>query len=231
MRFSLVIPCYNEASNLSALVERCRLITRSGEIEVVLVDNGSTDESDRVLSESVSSDMCIRVVRVEQNQGYGFGILSGLREGRGEILGWTHADLQTDPLDSLRGLALFNRYGDDIFVKGRRRGRLLGDRVFTWGMSLFETVLLGARMWDINAQPTMFSRAFFASWQDPPHDFSLDLFAYFQARRARLPVHRFDVVFPERIHGMSHWNINLAAKWKFICRTTAFSLELKKRVT
>ena len=39
-------------------------------------------------------------------------------------------------------------------------------------MSLFETLLLRTRLWDINAQPTMFHRDFFASWDRPPHDFS-----------------------------------------------------------
>ena len=49
-------------------------------------------------------------------------------------------------------------------------------------MSLFETLLLRTRLWDINAQPTMFHRDFFASWDRPPHDFSLDLYAYYGAK-------------------------------------------------
>jgi len=42
-------------------------------------------------------------VRVPVNQGYGLGILSGLRAATGEIIGWTHADLQTDVMDVLTG--------------------------------------------------------------------------------------------------------------------------------
>ena len=97
-------------------------------------------------------------------------------------------------------------------------------------MSVFESVLIRKPMWDINAQPTMFSRAFFESWHEPPHDFSLDLFAYYQARCNELDVHRFPVKFGERAHGVSHWNVNWAAKRKFIRRTIDFSLQLKKEL-
>ncbi len=229
MKFSLVIPCFNEAANLSLLCERCEAVVRQPNCEVILVDNGSTDETPILLKEILPSLHGLRSVRITQNQGYGYGILEGLRAARGEILGWTHADMQTDPLDALRGMAFFERYGPDIFVKGRRFGRPLGDVVFTVGMSLFETILLRKRMWDINAQPTMFSRSFFYSWSEPPHDFSLDLFAYHEAQRIGLTVHRFPVLFGERAHGVSHWNVNWASKRKFIRRTLDFSFKLSKR--
>lgn len=230
MKFSLVIPCYNEAANLPFLLDRCKEFARFQDSEVVLVDNGSTDHSSEVMAELLQNYPSCRSIRVEENQGYGYGILEGLRAARGEVLGWTHADMQTDPQDALRGMALFEQHGPNVFVKGRRYSRPFGDVVFTAGMSVFETVLLGKPMWDINAQPTMFSRAFFESWHEPPHDFSLDLFAYFQARRMGLAVHRFPVRFGERAHGVSHWNVNWAAKRKFIRRTVDFSLQLNKRL-
>ena len=157
--------------------------------------------------------------------------MSGLKAAKGEILGWTHADMQTDPQDTLFGLELFEKHGDDIFVKGRRYGRPFMDVVFTVGMSVFETFLLARPMWDINAQPTMFSRRFFESWTAPPDDFSLDLYAYYQAQSYGLKVHRFPVRFGERAHGVSHWNVNWAAKRKFIRRTVDFSLQLKKKIS
>lgn len=230
MKLSLIIPCYNEALNIPLLLTRCDGVAQLGEIEVILVDNGSTDNSPQVLADLLPKYPGCRSVRVEVNQGYGFGILSGLRAAQGEILAWTHADMQTDPRDVLKGLDFFNRYGKDILVKGKRYGRPAVDVFFTVGMSVFETVLLGTPMWDINAQPTMFSREFFATWKNPPHDFSLDLFAYYAASRARLPVYRFPVRFAERAHGVSHWNVNWAAKRKFIKRTVDFSLKLKKEL-
>lgn len=228
MKFSLIIPCYNESANLPLLLERCKGLAEQPGIEVILVDNGSDDDSSLVLENLLPSYPGCRSIRVDVNQGYGFGILAGLQAAEGEILGWTHADLQTDPMDALRGLAFFEQHGSDIFVKGSRYGRPLADVVFTFGMSVFETVLLGKPMWDINAQPTMFSKAFFHRWQAAPSDFSLDLYAYYQAHIHGLKVYRFAVRFGERAHGVSHWNVNWAAKRKFIHRTVEFSLQLKK---
>ena len=78
MRMSLVIPCYNEARNLPLLVARLRETFVRDDIEAILVDNGSTDDSPAVLDALLRSPSRIRSVRVEKNQGYGFGILAGL---------------------------------------------------------------------------------------------------------------------------------------------------------
>ena len=232
MKLSLIIPCYNEAANLPLLLERCGSLCDNQNIEVILVDNGSSDNSPEVLKNLLPKYPHCRSVHVPVNQGYGFGILSGLQAATGRLLAWTHADMQTDPKDVLRGLAIFEKHGNgNIYVKGQRIKRPLSDVFFTIGMSVFETLLLRTRLWDINAQPNMFSREFFESWENPPHDFSLDLYAYFTARSQGLPVYRFPVEFGERAHGVSHWNVNWAAKMKFIRRTVDFSFELKKRLS
>lgn len=227
MKFSLIIPCYNEAANIPLLLERCRGLEKKTGVEVVLVDNGSTDTTQNILEAMLPQYPACRSVRVQKNQGYGFGILSGLNAANGDILGWTHADLQTDPQDALLGLQLFEQHGPDIFVKGKRYGRPFADMLFTVGMSVFETMLLGKFMWDINAQPNMFSRTFFESWTKPPNDFSLDLYAYYQAKAQRRPVFRFPVKFGDRAHGVSHWNVSWSEKYKFISRTMQYSVKLR----
>ena len=230
MKLSLVIPCFNEAASLPSLLERCKDLGACEGIEVILVDNGSTDHSAQVFEDLLPSYPGCRVLRIEENKGYGFGVLSGLREAKGDLVGWTHADLQTDPQDVLAGLKLFELNRTDIYVKGKRYGRPFLDVVFTVCMSIFETLLLGKRFWDINAQPNLFSRRFFESWVNPPNDFSLDLYAYYQAHAAGIQIIRFPVFFGQRRHGVSHWNVNWAGKWKFIRRTVEFSLVLRKKI-
>jgi glycosyltransferase involved in cell wall biosynthesis len=227
--YSLVIPCYNEARNLPLLLARTGEVLDRPDIELVLVDNGSSDDSPAVLQDLLPRYPFARVVRVDVNQGYGFGILSGLRAAQGRVLGWTHADMQTDPADALAGFALFDGSADpeQLFVKGRRQQRPLGDVVFTAGMGVFETLLLRERLWDINAQPTLFGRGFFQTWANPPNDFSLDLYAFYMAKCQGLEVKRFPVLFGNRAHGASHWNIDWKAKVKFIGRTLDYSFRLR----
>jgi glycosyltransferase involved in cell wall biosynthesis len=228
--FSLVVPCYNEARSLPELVLRARFTAEAGNGEVILVDNGSTDDTPQVLARLLSAeDDRVRSIRVEPNEGYGWGITSGLAVARGPIVGWTHADLQTDPADALRAVAALEGVARGM-VKGRRFGRPVADRVFTAGMSVFETVLLRRRLNDINAQPTMFSRELLDEWGTPPKDFSLDLFAMYTAAERGYQIRRIPVVFAPRRFGTSSWNVDLAAKRKFIKRTVDFSLALRKQL-
>lgn len=227
---SLIVPCYNEALNLPLLVQRCKkCFAEHPEVEVVLVDNGSTDTTPAVLARLLQGQTQIRSLRVDVNRGYGYGILQGLHSAAGAYIGWTHADMQTDPADVLRALPQLRAAGPQgVYVKGRRHGRPLGDRLFTAGMGVFESLLLGKPLWDINAQPNLFPREFLTRWTHPPDDFSLDLYAYYQAQRTGLRVERIPVHFGERAHGKSHWNVDLRSKWKFIKRTLDFSFGLRR---
>lgn len=231
MKLSIVIPCYNEAENIPLILERFGEIMTEG-VEVILVNNGSTDSSADVLAELLPKYPFARTVWVPVNQGYGYGILQGLNQATGDYIGWTHADMQTDPADVLKAMEIIEQSPyKHIYVKGNRKGRPLFDQLFTWGMGVFETLYFGATMMDINAQPNIFPRDFYATWDDPPYDFSLDLYAVYMAKKAQMPLMRFPVRFPERIHGQSKWNNEgLKSKWKFIKRTLQFSVELKHRM-
>lgn len=228
MKLSVVVPCYNEEENIPLILERFREIIKRDDIEVILVNNGSTDGSSKVLEELLPKYAFAKTTLVPVNQGYGYGILQGLRECTGEYIGWTHADMQTDPADILKALAIIEEEKEPVFVKGNRKGRPLFDVFFTAGMSLFETCYLHKKLYDINAQPNIFPKTFFDGWENPPYDFSLDLYAFYMARVKGLKVVRFPVLFPERIHGESKWNTGLKSKWKFIKRTMEFSVKLKK---
>jgi glycosyltransferase involved in cell wall biosynthesis len=233
IKLSVIIPCYNEAKNIPLLISRCqKLVAKEKNIEFIIVDNGSTDNTSIVIKKLTSELPFFTKVHVAVNKGYGYGILAGLRAATGEILSWTHADLQTDPFDLLNGLHFFinSTNPEKLFVKGRRYGRPIFDIIFTAGMGIFETLLLRKFMWDINAQPTMFHRNFFVTWDSPPHDFSLDLFVYYMANKSGLEIKRFPVLFGERAYGISHWNVNFLSKYHFIKRTLFYSFKLHNRL-
>lgn len=230
MKLSIVVPCYNEEKNIPLILERFDSVINREDIEVILVNNGSTDDSEKVIEELLPKYKFAKSTLVEVNQGYGYGILQGLKISNGEYIGWTHADMQTDPKDVIKALEIIERKNNakDIFVKGNRKNRPLFDQIFTTGMSVFESLYLGKSLYDINAQPNVFHRSFYENWSNPPYDFSLDLYALYLARKNNLKIERFDVIFPERINGESSWNTGLSAKWKFIKRTIDFSVKLKK---
>lgn len=233
MKLSVIVPCYNESKAIPSLLERFKEAINTNDIEVIFVDNGSEDDSSDILSRLLPKYKFARIIRVEVNRGYGLGVLSGLRSGSGEYLAWTHADMQADPCDVVRGFELIEKakYPKNTFVKGTRIKRPFSDAIFTWGMNIFESICLGVPLTDINAQPNIFHRSFFECWNEPPHDFSLDLYVFYMARKKDMDVVRFPVLFKKRIYGKSHWNIGWKSKWKFIKRTLDFSFKLKAKVS
>ena len=173
----------------------------------------------------------LKIIYVKKNIGYGNGILQGLKKAKGKFISWTHADLQTDPYDTIRGFEKYKKkLSTNVYIKGKRYGRKIKDTFFTIGMSFFESILLGKFLWDINAQPNIIHKKFFKSLNKIPLDFSLDLFFYYNAKKQNLKIFRFPVKFYKRKFGYSHWNISLKNKMKFIKKTIKYSLKLRKQL-
>ena len=219
----IVIPCYNESKSLLKLIDRLSEI-KSYEVKFMILDNGSTDETSQILGR-IELPKNISTHRIEYNRGYGFGIISGLEMMGTEYVGWTHADLQTDPLDVLLFLNDVSRGAK--FLKGLRYGRPVLDRFFTSGMSVVVSILFQRVVRDINAQPTILSREAFERWQNPPTDFSLDLSAYIEAMKSGYKIERHPVHFSAREHGTSHWNHGFKSRLKFIKRTLIMAFNLR----
>jgi glycosyltransferase involved in cell wall biosynthesis len=239
---SIVLPCYNEEKNIPLILDRFQEAIAQAHpsipFEILLVDNGSTDNSRRVMDEELHRRQvdCFKIVTVEKNIGYGFGILSGLRAASGDVLAWTHADMQTDPLDVFKAFeyyqAIFNRQQGDFrfIIKGNRVNRRFGEWFFTLGMSILSSLVLTKFLFDINAQPKVFHRGLFNTLKNPPNDFSLDLYLLYKAKLNRYPVKTIDVVFSERIHGESHWASSFKSKYKTIMRTIKYIFALRGHV-
>jgi glycosyltransferase involved in cell wall biosynthesis len=228
---SIVIPCYNEAENLNTVFSRLDSLHKLyPTIEIVLVDNGSEDETPLIIENHLKGRKhFVKLVRIEKNIGYGHGIMVGARIASGEVIAWTHADLQTDPADVLKAYKMFVIHTDypNCILKGRRVGRSAIDALFTGGMSILSTLLLKEHLSDINAQPKMFHRDFLEKLIESPNDFSLDLYLLFQARLHGYSILEYPVNFGKRLHGLAKGGGSLKGKWKLIRRTMSYMLKLK----
>jgi glycosyltransferase involved in cell wall biosynthesis len=234
-QLSIIVPCYNEAANLPLVFEAfATAIGDRQDVELVLVNNGSTDNSARVFAEQLRlpGRSFATVVDVPRNQGYGFGILSGLRSARGKFLAWTHADLQTDPADVLTGFEKIQQEPDAerCLLRGVRCGRPFIDRAFTAGMSVVASVALQSRFYDINAQPKIFHRSLLPMLDDAPWDFSLDLYLLYTANCLGLKVLDLPVHFGDRKHGEAKGGGGLHLKLKLMRRTLSFIMALREKI-
>jgi glycosyltransferase involved in cell wall biosynthesis len=232
---SIVLPCYNESRNIPGVLRRfAAVLGDRTDTEVLLVDNGSTDDSAAVLAQELVKPAYrfARVVTVTKNIGYGFGIMSGVRQAQAPVIAWTHADLQTDPADVLQAYRQFSAAPNPsaTFLKGKRVARNPFDALFTLGMSLIASFALRARLFDVNAQPKMFHRSLLDQLPNPPNDFSLDLFILYTARQLGLTVLEQPVDFSARKHGEAKGGGTLAGKLRLIRRTWNYILALRREL-
>lgn len=232
---SIVVPCYNEEKNVARLVDRFNNIfneLNENGFELILVDNGSKDNTNHEIDKCCKKYNYVKKVVVENNIGYGYGILQGLYQAKGDWIGWIHADLQLPPEAFVEMIQYIKKEkcDDMYYFKGLRKNRPIIDKLFTFGMSCFETVFLKKRLWDINAQPTLISRKLLESFDNPPYDFSLDLYGYYLARVNKYNIVRIPVCQQERTEGESSWNNGMSARIKLIKRTISYSSLMKKNI-
>lgn len=225
-QLSIVLPCYNEARGIKAILERFAEVGAGHNFELILVDNGSLDNTSQVLQALLPQYPFARTVRVIVNQGYGHGIWTGLQAARGEIVSWSHADLQTDPADVFRALKAYRQSAHPpiTLIKGCRHGRRLGERAISLGMGIIASLIFRRRLSEINAQPKVFHRNLLTHLARPPIDFNFDVYVLVMALRNGWRIDTIPVQFPPRQYGHSNWARTWRSKFRTIYRSVKFML-------
>lgn len=149
---SVVVPFYNEQGNVRALYEQVRAVAQREqlEIEMVFVDDGSTDETWEVLESICRLDDRVIAVRLRRNFGQTAAMREGFRVASGDRIVTLDGDLQNDPADIPRLLEALEQ-GADLAVGWRRNRqdsywvRTLPSKIANWLISR----LSGVRLHDI----------------------------------------------------------------------------------
>ena len=142
--FSIVIPIHNESPNLRELVrEFTHVLTGAGRpYEILLVDDGSTDDSFEILRELQAADPRLRVIQFRRNFGQTAAFSAGFAYARGRYIVTADGDLQNDPADIPAMVATLEKQGADI-VCGWRKDRkdtfinrrlpsIIANRLISW---------------------------------------------------------------------------------------------------
>lgn len=124
MDLSVIVPMHNEADNVAPLVSEVRAALDGAGLawELLCVDDGSDDGTRAALAAARAAEPRLRAVRHARRAGQTAALASGLALARGEAIGTLDGDLQNDPADLPRLLAVLREGGWDM-VAGYRAAR------------------------------------------------------------------------------------------------------------
>lgn len=145
---SIVIPVFNEQDSLAQLHQEIDETAKANslQVEILLVNDGSTDNSWEMIRSLASQDPRVRGIRFRRNFGKAAALSAGFESARGDIIMTVDADLQDDPKEIPRFLKALNE-GTDV-VSGWKRIRydpwhkVLPSRIFNWMVSRLTGVAL-----------------------------------------------------------------------------------------
>jgi glycosyltransferase involved in cell wall biosynthesis len=200
---TLILPCYNEAERLPQTLTAylAQLSRQPGEVEVLVVDDGSTDQTFAVAQAIAAQDDRVRIIRSQPNHGKGFGVRTGMLQATGELLVFTDADGSYGPGEVARVTAALAEA--PVAIGSRPAGwatgppaRRLASRLFNWAIRAllglpFGDTQCGLKGFRRHAALEVFGRARLDG-------FAFDAEVLFLARRLGLAVTEIPVRAQER---------------------------------
>jgi len=120
IHLSIVIPAFNEEKRLGPSLEEIGryLAGKPFEVEIIVVDDGSTDQTSAVAREGLAGRLAYQIIRLEANRGKGYAVRTGILASSGDIVLFTDADLAT-PIGELDKFLPRLDEGCDVVIGSR----------------------------------------------------------------------------------------------------------------
>lgn len=224
---SVIMPCYNEAGNVGYSIPRLfHAFQAAGHpLQVVAVDNGSTDDTCRRLEALAAAHPGITITQVQRNIGYGNGVLSGIPDCRGEWICIVAADGQVDPEDVVRLYEAALSADWPVVAKVRRRFRMDGflRKIVSIGYNAYVNILWpGLGSLDVNGTPRLLPRELAHAMRLESTDWLIDPEMLIKARCMGVRILELNVFARMRGSGLSH--VRASTCWEFFHRLLGIRL-------
>jgi glycosyltransferase involved in cell wall biosynthesis len=224
---SMVMPCYNEEAILGfTLPKLVQAFERAGYwLELVAVDNGSRDRTGEIIRGFAQKYPSVVPHRVEKNEGYGWGVLSGMEVCTADWVGIIPADGQVDAEDVVLLFETALTSDGRVLAKARRRFRMDGltRKVVSTGFNVLIR-LLWPRLdsIDVNGTPKILPRSVMLAMKLRSKDWFLDTEIMVKAHRMGIRIMEVNMFGRLRGNGLSH--VRPSTCWHFLKRIIQFRL-------
>jgi len=215
--FSLVIPLYNEEKNVTKVIVPIisELKKERIDYELILVNNGSQDETGKLIKELNKKNSRIKLVKIEVNQGYGWGIISGLKKTRGKYIGFMCGDEQVHPGDVIK--TYHKLVSDNLdLCKVSRVIRQDGfkRRLISIFYNFIFSLIFPVKSRDINGTPKIMKREVYEKINLKSKDWFIDAEAMIKCEKKGYKIGEVPIIFYQRKEGVS--NVKLSTIFEFL---------------
>lgn len=210
-RLSLVIPAYNEEECIENTVSELinEFMSTDAHLELVLVNNGSNDNTSKILKnlEKLYSD--VKVVTIGVNEGFGWGVINGLRNAHGDYVGYIGADGQISARDTVRVFERLKSKNLDL-CKSRRIKREDGVLRFFLSKSfnMLFYILYHVSVNDVNGTPKIMKYECYKRLDLESKDWFIDAELLIKSATLGFEMGDVDVIFKKRNRGKSNVKAN-----------------------
>lgn len=208
---SVVIPFYNEEKNVESVLGEVGYALLHAHIpyEFICVNNGSRDDTGPILSRLKINDDHVHIVTVNQNQGYGWGVIQGINAASMEWVTIISGDGQVDPRDIVKAYNAMETTGADI-IKPRRTTREDGlyRRFISSVYSIVMKLLFGLKGWDFNAPPKIIKNSFLKGITLESKNSFLDPEILIKAEKRKCKIEEVEVTYRKREGGSGYTGIH-----------------------
>lgn len=201
---SVVIPTYNEADNITELIERIGASLRNLTYEIIVIDDHSEDDTYAIAAE-LATRFPVKLLKKRGKRGKAYSLLEGFAKARYEIIAMIDGDLQYPP-EEILSMANEIYVGDaDIVVANRNDARTGIARIVASGV--FKTAI-GRLLWgfhvDVQSGLKVFRRSILKRIDvTPDNGWVFDLEFLVQARDAGMIIEGHDITFESRKAGQT----------------------------
>jgi glycosyltransferase involved in cell wall biosynthesis len=156
---SVVLPAYNEEENITEAIRITRktLYKYFDKVEIIVVNDGSVDQTPRLINELIRDTSDVRVIHHDKNRGYGAALKSGFINAENELIFFTDSDLQFD-IDEIIHLLPFIKTFDIVSGYRDKRADSSLRRFNAWAWNKLVRILLGIKAKDIDCAFKLFRK-------------------------------------------------------------------------
>lgn len=203
---SFVLPMYNESANIRASIEALEAIASelTGDYEIVVVDDASTDDSADIVDKMAREDNAIRLLRLEENTMFGGAFAKGFKSAVKDVIMYMDSDMPVSEEDIKESFPLIN---DADIVTGYskvKKGDTVKRKIISGGYNFLVQALFGLDVKDINSGYKIVRRSLIEDIEFVSRSPFVDVELFLHARKKGGRVRQFPLIFKTRPGGKSY---------------------------